>query len=421
MGRIAAQVDEDAGHHCNRDDDENVFEVTRREMLVHDLAHLDEQSQAEPVAERRVEIPAFFHEEPHGQPEQRQKHRQLAGRHFEIVTGLQTAELSLKGRTLRLHLLLQVPLPVFQRSQLLVQRGDLIVDLLVPCLVGQKEALTLRQRLRPFRRGGLALLQGELLQLKQLVHRLLRVAGTVAHDALPLLAVVRGPLDFVNLVLNRGGLLGQLGIAEPRLDLLILGAGPGANVPHEETQQPVDQDAEENGEKVNQQAVKDCRVSVDGAPTIFCFHASCAPAVAEANQRLRRELSAAPWALTLPGGTVLRSGDVLQGDGSVKTRAEILGRTSSGLRPPSPQSGEGMAHERLVLETVRVMAERFAPELFEMFHWPFAQIIEDSPLLVAVIRRCSHIRNRCGCRARIATENCSGWFGSRIETTDERR
>jgi len=37
---------------------------------------------------------------------------------------------------------------------------------------------------------------------------------------------------------------------------------------------------------------KDCRVSVDGAPTIFCFHASCARAVAEANRRLRRELGA---------------------------------------------------------------------------------------------------------------------------------
>ena len=45
---------------------------------------------------------------------------------------------------------------------------------------------------------------------------------------------------------------------------------------------------------------KDCRVNVDGAPTIHCFHASCAPAVAEANKRLRRELNASPWALTLP-------------------------------------------------------------------------------------------------------------------------
>jgi hypothetical protein len=49
---------------------------------------------------------------------------------------------------------------------------------------------------------------------------------------------------------------------------------------------------------------KDCRVNVDGAPTIFCFHASCVPAVAEANRRLRRELSATPWALTLPGAGV---------------------------------------------------------------------------------------------------------------------
>jgi hypothetical protein len=37
---------------------------------------------------------------------------------------------------------------------------------------------------------------------------------------------------------------------------------------------------------------KDCRVNVDGAPTIYCFHASCAPAVAAANKRLRRELGA---------------------------------------------------------------------------------------------------------------------------------
>ena len=31
---------------------------------------------------------------------------------------------------------------------------------------------------------------------------------------------------------------------------------------------------------------KDCRVCVDGVPTIFCFHSSCAPAVADANKRL---------------------------------------------------------------------------------------------------------------------------------------
>jgi hypothetical protein len=62
---------------------------------------------------------------------------------------------------------------------------------------------------------------------------------------------------------------------------------------------------------------------VDGAPTIFCFHASCAPVVAEANRRLRRELGGSPWEIMLPGGRVLRSGDILQRDGTVRTKEEI--------------------------------------------------------------------------------------------------
>ena len=118
---------------------------------------------------------------------------------------------------------------------------------------------------------------------------------------------------------------------------------------------------------------KDCRVSVDGAPTIYCFHASCAAAVADANLRLRRELGAGSWEIFLPGGKVLRSGDILLGDGSVKTRAEII-------QKPEVRSQE--SEEKMVLETLRVIAERFKPELFEKFHWPFAQIVEDSPLLV---------------------------------------
>jgi hypothetical protein len=125
---------------------------------------------------------------------------------------------------------------------------------------------------------------------------------------------------------------------------------------------------------------KDCRVSVDGAPTIFCFHASCAAAVAEANLRLRRELGETSWELKLPVGIILRNGDVLQADGSVKTRAEIERGIST--PHPGPLPGRGGEGERLVLESVRVMAERFAPELFQKFCWPFAQIIEDSPLQV---------------------------------------
>ena len=43
---------------------------------------------------------------------------------------------------------------------------------------------------------------------------------------------------------------------------------------------------------------KDCRVNVDGVPTIFCFHASCAAAVAEANRRLRKEIRDRRWILS---------------------------------------------------------------------------------------------------------------------------
>ena len=66
---------------------------------------------------------------------------------------------------------------------------------------------------------------------------------------------------------------------------------------------------------------KDCRVNVDGAPTIHCFHASCAAVVGEANRRLRRELGSVSWELKLPSGATLRNGDVLQASGEILARA----------------------------------------------------------------------------------------------------
>ena len=119
---------------------------------------------------------------------------------------------------------------------------------------------------------------------------------------------------------------------------------------------------------------KDCRVNVDGAPTIFCFHASCSAAVAEANRRLRRELNASPWELRLPGGRRLRSGDVLQASGLVLPREVVRARAKVEGREPG---------EQLVLESVRAAAERFRPELFDFFRWTMAQILGESPLLVA--------------------------------------
>jgi len=128
---------------------------------------------------------------------------------------------------------------------------------------------------------------------------------------------------------------------------------------------------------------KDCRVNVDGAPTIFCFHASCDAAVAEANRRLRRELGASPWELRLPDGRVLRSGDLLQKNGVVLrqelVRSGVFGESALPGRAAWPRP----PGEALLLQTLKVAAEKFRPELFEFFRWPMAEILEDSPLLVA--------------------------------------
>jgi hypothetical protein len=71
---------------------------------------------------------------------------------------------------------------------------------------------------------------------------------------------------------------------------------------------------------------------------------------------------------------------VLQKDGTVRTKAEIeCGRFDTTAHPRPGRAGEAARRaERLVLETVRVLAERFRPELYDVFHWPVAQIIAAS-------------------------------------------
>jgi hypothetical protein len=126
---------------------------------------------------------------------------------------------------------------------------------------------------------------------------------------------------------------------------------------------------------------KDCRVSVDGAPTIYCFHSHCEPAVAAANLRLRRELGRSDWALILPDGQTIRSGDILQTGGSqAQTGFTVLPREV--IKAQARAEGRD-AGEAVMLASVTMLATRFAPEMFETFRWPFAQIITDSPLLVA--------------------------------------
>jgi hypothetical protein len=76
----------------------------------------------------------------------------------------------------------------------------------------------------------------------------------------------------------------------------------------------------------------------------------------------------------LPGGRVLRNGDVLQSSGEVLPREFVQARARAEGRD---------AGEQTVLETVRVLAERFAPQMFERFHWPVTRIVTDSPLQVS--------------------------------------
>lgn len=134
-------------------------------------------------------------------------------------------------------------------------------------------------------------------------------------------------------------------------------------------------------------AKKDCRVNIDGAPTIHCFHTSCVAAVEAANYKLRRELGATTWEIRLPGGKVVRSGDVVQASGVVTPRAVI--EAGGGQAAAGPSIGprrldpRAAAAERLQLESLKVGAERFKVDLFERFRWTFADILRDSPRQVA--------------------------------------
>src|SRR5262249_24757538 len=69
-------------------------------------------------------------------------------------------------------------------------------------------------------------------------------------------------------------------------------------------------------------------------------------------------------------------GDVLQRDGNIV-------RGDQAPKDGKSQMANGQMAERMILESLRVNAERFIPELFDFFLWPMTAILEDSPLLVA--------------------------------------
>ena len=130
------------------------------------------------------------------------------------------------------------------------------------------------------------------------------------------------------------------------------------------------------GERLHTHATRtnDCRVSIDGAPTVYCFHASCLAAVAAANHQLRRDLAQVAWELQLPDGRRIRNGDVMQAGGAILPREVV--------RQKAAQAGV-TTDQQLSQEQLTAAVEAFKPDLFQSFRWPYAQIIADSPRAVA--------------------------------------
>lgn len=103
---------------------------------------------------------------------------------------------------------------------------------------------------------------------------------------------------------------------------------------------------------------QDCRVKLDGAPTIFCFHASCAPMVVTANQRLRSAL-----------GRAQRQGVVTK-----PTPSGPSDESPRNVAPLGPMSAQD--HERDVL---RLRAEFAMASLASARSLPVTEWIHRSP------------------------------------------
>lgn len=117
---------------------------------------------------------------------------------------------------------------------------------------------------------------------------------------------------------------------------------------------------------------KDCRIHIDGAPTLFCVHASCQPAVAATNKLLRQKLSARDWQIVLPSGKILRSGDIITPNGIiarelVKEKAKLEGKTPSDLA---------------IISQLTDIATCQRGQILEKYRWPLSDIERSSPRLM---------------------------------------
>jgi hypothetical protein len=152
---------------------------------------------------------------------------------------------------------------------------------------------------------------------------------------------------------------------------------------------------------------KDCQVHIDGAPTVSCFHASCIGAVQQANKTLRRELGQSHWELVLPGGRVLRSGDVLHTSGAVIPKQVIEERAAK----------NGVAkNEALILASIANQARIMAPDIQEKFSWPVADIVDSSPQETTGLEPIEQFRMWLT----VWPEHCTIWTGDTTSTGQPR-
>ena len=99
--------------------------------------------------------------------------------------------------------------------------------------------------------------------------------------------------------------------------------------------------------------VRDTTVFIDGAPTIFCWHSSCAPYRDEANRKLRRAISSDP---------LYKPANIMSG-GTSAPRLVIQ---------KDPESE--------VLDRIKTMAESNKQRYLTHYNWDPADMFEESPI-----------------------------------------
>ena len=112
---------------------------------------------------------------------------------------------------------------------------------------------------------------------------------------------------------------------------------------------------------------RDCTIYIEGAPTLYCFHSSCKSGVEAVNRKLRRALGGADWAVTMPDGSTLRSGEA---------RLEA----GASIPPPKMEDSERKARRQL-LESIglHIKAGR-GQQILDEYKWTTEQMVYSSPI-----------------------------------------